>query len=59
MNYQLRMFHPQYGELTTPQDLFIHIPFKVLTECVIVSGVKEPMMTLAEYAKEKSKVVSQ
>jgi hypothetical protein len=26
---------------------------------VIVSGVKEPMMTLAEYAKEKSKVVSQ
>ena len=89
MNYQLRMFHPQYGELTTPtftdtvqfrifckmvqgclalkqdlttydaQDLFIHIPFKVLIECVIVSGVKEPMMTLAEYAKEKSKVVSQ
>jgi hypothetical protein len=32
---------------------------EAMTECVIVSGVKEPMMTLAEYAKEKSKVVSQ
>lgn len=87
--HQLRMFHPQYGELTTPtfddtvqfrifckmvqtclalkqdlttydaQELFIHIPYKVLNESVIVSGIKETSMTLAEYAKEKSKMVSQ
>ena len=48
-------------DLTTydAQELFIHIPFKVLVECVIVSGVKEPLMTLADYAKEKSKMVNQ
>lgn len=89
MNYQLRILHPQYGDLIKPtfmdnvqfrifckmvqgclalkqdlttydaQELFIHIPFKVLVECVIVSGVKEPLMTLADYAKEKSKMVNQ
>lgn len=89
MNYQLRIFHPQYGELITPiftdkvqfrifckmvqgclalkqdlttydaQDLFIHIPIKVLTECVVVSGFKDTTKTLAEYAIEKSKLVIQ
>ena len=88
MKYQLRMFHPQYGELITPtfqdtvqfrifckmvqgclalkqdlttydaQDLFIHIPFKVLTECVIVSAVNEPLMSLAEYAIKKTETLT-
>jgi hypothetical protein len=88
MKYQLRMFHPSYGDITTPtftdivqfrifckmvqgalalkqdlttydaQELFIHIPHKVLTECVIVSGVNQPLMTLADYAIKKTESLS-
>ena len=88
MKYQLRIFHPQYGELITPtfqdtvqfrifckmvqgslalkqdlttydaQELFIHIPYKILNECVIVSGVNQPLMTLADYAIKKTESLS-
>jgi len=87
MNYQLRMFHPQYGELTTPtftdtvqfrifckmvqgclalkqdlttydaQELFIHIPYKVLVESVVVSKVNG--MNIADVVKERAKLVNE
>lgn len=46
-------------DLTTydAQDLFIHIPYKVLVESVVVSKVNG--LNLADYVKEKAKISTQ
>jgi hypothetical protein len=46
-------------DLTTydAQDLFIHIPYKVLVESVVVSKVNG--LNLADYVKEKAKIATQ